>query len=172
MTDHRFGIPGQWSALFWFRLTGTKSSLSCHGSGFFAVSFSLHNTGSTYNGSEWVQSELRDLENLFPKRDPDNRDAQDKSQEEVAKGQQPSAYKKPDDVQKERYRFPFVTDFLAERVQGNAGQLEALQTDGNADNGDAKQNAANKPRHSRPKARQKKPKNVANRFHLRILQAS
>ena len=46
-----------------------------------------------------MQSELRDLEKLFPKRDPDNRDAQDKALEEVAKSQQPSAYKKPDDVQ-------------------------------------------------------------------------
>ena len=55
--------------------------------------------GSYYNCSEWAQSQLRDLEKLFSKRDPDNRDAQDKSQEEVAKGQQPSAYKKPDDVQ-------------------------------------------------------------------------
>ena len=36
---------------------------------------------------------------LFSKRDPDNRDAQDKSQEEVAKGQQPPAYEDPDDVQ-------------------------------------------------------------------------
>ena len=55
--------------------------------------------GSYYNCSEWAQRKLRDLEKLFSKRDPDNRDAQDKSQEEVAKGQQPSAYKKPDDVQ-------------------------------------------------------------------------
>ena len=101
--------------------------------------------GSYYNGSEWTQRQLRDLEKLFSKWDSDNRDAQDKSQEEVAKSQQPPAYKKPDDVQKERYRFPFVTDFLAERVQGNAGQLEALQTDGNADNGDAPQAAGKKP---------------------------
>ena len=55
--------------------------------------------GSYYNGSEWTQRQLRDLEKLFSKWDSDNRDAQDKSQEEVAKGQQPSAYKKPDDVQ-------------------------------------------------------------------------
>ena len=66
-------------------ITGTKSSLSCHGSGFFAVSFSLHNMGS--------------LEKLFSKRDPDNRDAQDKALEEVAKSQQPPAYEDPDDVQ-------------------------------------------------------------------------
>ena len=31
--------------------------------------------------------------------DPDNRDAQDKALEEVAKSQQPPAYEEPDDVQ-------------------------------------------------------------------------
>ena len=59
----------------------------------------LHNMGSYYNCSEWAQSQLRDLEKLFSKRDPDNRDAQDKALEEVAKSQQPPAYEDPDDVQ-------------------------------------------------------------------------
>ena len=118
--------------------------------------------GSYYNGSEWTQRQLRDLEKLFSKRDSDNRDAQDKSQEEVAKSQQPPAYKKPDDVQKERYRFPFVTDFLAERVQGNAGQLEALQTDGNADNGDAPHAAGKKPSKSTDESSKDDPENISD----------
>ena len=129
--------------------------------------------GSYYNCSEWAQSQLRDLEKLFSKRDPDNRDAQDKSQEEVAKGQQPSAYKKPDDVQEERYRFPFITDFLAEWVQGNAGQLEALQTDRNADNGNAPQAAGKKPSKSTDESSKDDPENISYKSHfLSLLSAA
>ena len=121
----------------------------------------LHNMCSYYNSPEWAQGELRDLEKLFSKRNPDNGDAQDKSQEEVAKSQQPPAYKKPDDVQKERNRFPFVTDFLAERVQGNAGQLEALQSDRNADNGDAPQAAGKKPSKSTDESAEDDPEYIS-----------
>ena len=122
--------------------------------------------GSYYNGSEWTQRQLRDLEKLFSKWDSDNRDAQDNAQEEVAKSQQPSAYKEPDDVQKERNRFPFVTDFLAERVQGNAGQLEALQTDGNADNGDAPQAAGKKPPKSTNESAEDDPEYISYKSHF------
>ena len=147
------------TALWW--KTGTKSSFLprfrflCYLSG-------LHYMGSYYNGSEWAQRKLRDLEKLFSKRDSDNRDAQDKSQEEVAKSQQPPAYKKPDDVQKERNRFPFVTDFLAERVQRDTGQLEALQSDRNADNGDAPQAAGKKPSKSTDESAEDDPENITD----------
>ena len=126
----------------------------------------LHNMSSCYNGSEWAQGKFRDLEKLFSKRDSDDRNTQDEAQEEVAKGQQPPAYEEPDDVQEERNRFSFITDFLAEWVQGDAGQLEALQTDRNTDNGDAPQASGAKPSKSTDETAKNDPENISYKSHF------
>ena len=98
--------------------------------------------------TEGAQRKLRDLEVLFPEGDSNNRDAQQNTEQEVDKRQHPPAEQEPENVQKERHGFPFVINLLAEGIQRDAGQLEALHSDRKADDCDAPQAACPHPSES------------------------
>lgn len=119
----------------WWK-AGTKAISAKVPVSFLLLSGLLKVMRSFHDSAEGAQRKLCDLEELPSKRDSDNRDAQNHAEQEIAEGQQPSAQEEPGNIQKERNCLAFIPYFLAKRIQWDAGKLEALQADRNADDGD------------------------------------
>ena len=83
--------------------------------------------------SERRQSELRDFEELLSKRNADDRDAPDQTEQEVADRHLDSEKDQPKDIQKQRYGAAAEYDILSERKKRHARKFEALFSERNTD---------------------------------------
>ena len=118
-----------------------------------------------YDCAEGAQGKLGDLEKLLAKRDADDCDAQDQAEQKITQRQRHPADHKPYHVQQERHRPALIAYFLPEWVQGDARQLEALQTDRNTDDGHAPQAASQHPTEPAEKPAANYPEDVEKDAH-------
>ena len=115
--------------------------------------------------AEGAQGELGDFEELLSERDADDRDAQGHPEQEIDQRQLQPADQEPHHVQQERHRPALIADFLPERVQGDARQLEALQADRNPDDRHAPHAARQHPPERAEKPAADDPQDVEDDTH-------
>ena len=96
--------------------------------------------------------------------DPDDGDAAEDTRAKVTQSQLPTKENCPKQIGN-GVLFVVGLDIFSKGSKGQLCRLEALMAEGNAENGDAKQDAQQHPREPQPKAAEDKPKNVSNQTH-------
>ena len=113
---------------------GTCSLCDCK----YPLNFHLQDVLALNPCSERHEGKRCDLEILFSPRNSDNSYAQNDSDECIADCHLDPAEDDPQDVEQERNCvFIIINDLFAKRVKRNACQFKTLQTDRNANYGDA-----------------------------------
>ena len=105
------------------------------------------------------------FEALEAHRDPDNGDAPQASQNDIAQGHLHSGEQQPENIHQQvrsprRRRLP-----PCRRGKRQRGEFEALKAHRDAHNGDAPQAARQHPTQSADESAEEKPEDVADRFH-------
>ncbi len=95
--------------------------------------------------SEGSERESCKLKELPAEGDPDDRDAPENTAKEIPNSQYEAAENNPKHIQQKRTGTALIFYFLAERIQGQAGKLEALQSDRDADDRNTPENTRDQP---------------------------
>ena len=124
----------------------------------------MHKSALGNGGTEGKEGQLHELEGLESQGDADDGDAADQPCEQVAQRHLPTEQERPNDV---GYGVFFIlqVDFLSKGGEGELGGLEALLAEGNADDGDAEQDAQKPPAQPQPQASENEPDDVCDGFH-------
>jgi hypothetical protein len=123
---------------------------------------------SAYSSAEGDGGEPCKLEALATEGDADDGHAPQKPKHDKGKCERNAAQYKPNHVCN-RVAVKICINRCAKGPNGDSGKLYALTPEGDADDGDAKQNSQEKPRQSRRKACENKPQNVSYKFHFSLL---
>lgn len=92
----------------------------------------------TDDGSaKWHERELRHLEALFSKRNPDDCDTENQPVYGSSYSKRYAADDQPNDVGQKRYRTAAILNIFSERKKGERRKFEALHSDRDANNRDA-----------------------------------
>ena len=99
-------------------------------------------------GAEGRERELRELEALQAEGNTDDRDAPQQPEDRVQQRHLQPSEQKPEDVDQKRPDAALIGDRPAERSERKLSELEALDADGDPDDGDAPQHPPEDPRQS------------------------
>ena len=95
--------------------------------------------------SEGSERKTCEFEELFAERDTDDRDAPENTAKEIPNSQYEAAENNPKHIQQKRTGTALIFYFLSERIQGQTGKLEALQSDRDADDRNTPENTRDQP---------------------------
>ena len=117
-----------------------------------------------YRRAEWQKRQLHELEGLKPCGNAYDGDAADHACSQIAQRHLPAEKDGPKDVG-DGVLVEIDVDLFAEGGEGQLGCLEALLTEGDADDGDAEQDPQDGPGKAQPQAAEDEPDDVCDEFH-------
>ena len=117
------------------------------------------------SGTEGEKRELRHLEALKSEGNADDGDTEHRACNEVTDSELKTAEEKPKNIDDNGACFFTVNDLFAEGRKRKSRHFDALNANGNADDGHTPKNADDKPCECEPKSAQDDPKKITDKFH-------
>ena len=109
-------------------------------------------------------SKLSELEALFTEGDANDSNAPDKTEKCITENKEESTKYEPNNISN-RMRGEIGANIFAEGPKRELSELKALLAEGNANDGDAEQNAQESPGKPQPQATKDEPNDVCDEFH-------
>ena len=121
---------------------------------------------SDHRRAEGHQRQLRHLEALLSDGDTKECYAPETAKNDIADRHFKAEEYDPNQVHQKGKTAAPIYDLFSEREKGKTCKLEALQSDGNTDDGHTPQASGQHPRKSADQSAKQKPENIANHCHI------